>query len=545
MPIGRDFNRADSPPAWSLDNPYIDLLRDRFFVPSETMDWAQLPARVRRLFLTVERRYVPESRAVAAANHLFALVHDGAFLPNSPVMMNGGNGDEAAVNLFACHVLAPPANADALRVAATIHDGCGGIGYDLSASEDPVGTTWRIEKETEARNPGRKRKAHSAVTLMVDHPQLDAFIALGDLLSITHTNVELNSFFFERLEANDAAASGIWHRLCQSIAATGKPAVVFSEHKARRSPNGEQLIPNVCGESLLRENESSLIGSLNLTRFTQTGAFDRNRFVAAIELGVRCLDGFHDLQLHASPDIAKRCAQSRKIGLGIMGYSDALLLLGLRYGSEEALDFGRTVMALVSHHARLASENLAEERSSCDLDLLPTGTLTARRNASLMAVAANGTLSLLANVTGGIEPIFSYLLRQNVGGVVVYQLQPTLRHLLRKAKFGEPELAEVVNALVAGADVRSLAFIPEKLRATLVCAHDLSTTEHIDTQAMFQSYIDGGISKTINLPSGTSAGEVGEAILRARASGCVGLSLYCDGSVRGQPTQSGARSRMS
>ena len=254
MPNRCDSIPASGPPAWSLENPYLDLLRDRFFARSERPEWAELPKRVRSLFLSVERRYVPEERAVAAADRLFSLVHDGAFLPNSPVMMNSGGCDEAAVNLFACHVLAPPAGTDALGVAAAIHDGCGGIGYDLSASSDPVSLTWRIEKETEARNPGRKRKAHSAVTLTVEHPQLDAFIALGDSLSITHTNLELNARFFERLDAGDAATHSVWTRLRHSIAATGKPAIVFGEHKARRSPNGERLIPNVCGESLLRES---------------------------------------------------------------------------------------------------------------------------------------------------------------------------------------------------------------------------------------------------------------------------------------------------
>ncbi|CAB3785932.1 Vitamin B12-dependent ribonucleoside-diphosphate reductase [Paraburkholderia ultramafica] len=528
------INRVTQP-AWAIDNPYLHILKGRFFSHANQADWSELPQRVQRLFLGVERLHAPEAEAQRTSTQILALVQDGAFLPNSPVMMNSEREDQ--VNLFACHVLAPPVGIDELEVAKIIHDGCGGIGYDLTALPDPVALTQTIEQQTALLNPTRKRKAHSAVTLSADHPQFKSFIELGDRLSITHTNVELDESFFQKLEASDPHTIERWDLICHSITETGKPAIAFGEHKARRSPNGERLILNVCGESLLRENESSLIGSLNLSRFVSAKTFDTGRFVTAVHLGVRCLDNFHDLQRHASPLVAKRCAQSRKIGLGVMGYADALLLLGLRYGSPEALAFARTVMTLLSENARAASEGLAAERGTCDPQLQPRDGSRPRRNASLMAVAANGTLSLLANATGGIEPVFSYLIRQEVEGVVVHQLQPTLRRLLCEQGFDETALAEVVEALLHGAQAHSLDVIPRHIRGTLVRAHDLTTAEHIQTQATFQAFIDGGISKTINLPSSSTRRDVANAILKARASGCVGVSLYRDGSIAGQPSQ--------
>ncbi|SDH55994.1 ribonucleoside-diphosphate reductase class II [Paraburkholderia steynii] len=524
-----------SQPAWAVDNPYLEILKGRFFSQSNQVDWNELPRRVQRLFLSVERRHAPEGEAQRTSAQILELLQDGAFLPNSPVMMNSEREDE--VNLFACHVLAPPVGIDELEVAKIIHDGCGGIGYDLTALPDPITLTQMIEQQTAVLNPTRKRKAHSAVTLSVDHPQFRSFIELGDRLSITHTNVELDESFFLKLEAGDPHTAERWDLICNSITETGKPAIAFGEHKATRSPNGERLILNVCGESLLRENESSLIGSLNLSRFVSAKTFDTDRFVNAVHLGVRCLDNFHDLQRHASDVVAQRCAQSRKIGLGVMGYADALLLLGLRYGSPEALAFARTIMTLLSENARTASERLASERGACDPQLqLQDGSLP-RRNAALMAVAANGTLSLLANATGGIEPVFSYLIRQEVEGVVVHQLQPTLRHLLQEQGFDESALAEVVEKLLRGTQAYNLDLIPLQIRNTLVRAHDLTTAEHIETQATFQGFIDGGISKTINLPFCSTRSDIANAILRARASGCVGVSLYRDGSVAGQPSQ--------
>lgn len=521
-------------PSWAVDNPYLGILAPRFFEQSAQADWSDLARRVVRMFTTVERRHVSETEALALADQLHALVHDGAFMPNSPVMMNSEH--DIGINLFACHVLAPPVDAQSMEIAGKIHDGCGGIGYDLTSVADPVAMTRFIETQTAQRNPTRKRKAHSAVTLHVDHPMVTRFIDMSSALEITHTNVELDAAFFVALERQDPKAVSIWADLCQSIHSNGRPAIAFDEHKSLRSPNGERLILNVCGESLLRENESSLIGSLNASRFVSDGAFDDARFEEAVAMAVHCLDNLHDIQDHASPVVAARCLQSRKIGISVMGYADALLLMGVRYGTPEALSVATRIMGLVQSTARTTSERLAVSRGSCDSSLLRAGEAP-RRNASLMAIAANGTLSLLANVSGGIEPIFSYVIRQTVEGRVIHQMQPTLRRLLQQNGLGSAEIARITEALVQGASPEELALIPSGVRRAMVRAHDLKASDHIRTQATFQAFIDGGISKTINLPPSSTVEEISAAIQDARASGCVGISLYRDGSISGQPSQ--------
>jgi ribonucleoside-diphosphate reductase alpha chain len=519
-------------PAWVENNPYLPLLEKRFFNNPDLVDWSHLPLRVSRLFLTVEQRYEPISKAEENSKKIYDLVHEGAFFPNSPVMMNTETSNN--VNLFACHVLAPPISVSALKVAEEIHDGCGGIGYDLSLQDNPVNLTRYIENQTDSLNYSRKRKAHSAVTLHVNHPQIESFVALGSELSITHTNVDLDKDFFSRLALDEPMACNLWKVICSSITRIGKPAISFSEHKAKRSPNGEPLINNVCGESLLRENESALIGSLNLTRFIIGQQFDNNKFAQAARLVVRCLDNFHDLQQHASPVVAARCIESRKIGVGIMGYADALLMLGIRYGSTEALAFADGFMSILRDVTTSESEILGTQRGSCEPNLLASDGNKIRRNASLMAIAANGTLSLIANVSGGIEPIFAYLIRQNVEGKAIYQIQPTLKKLLDDKGC---DVDAIVLAMQSGIPVSEISAIDSEIRKNLVTAHDISFIDHITTQATFQKYIDGGISKTINLNHSTTESEISEAILYARNAGCVGISLYRDGSMNEQPTQ--------
>lgn len=525
------------PPVWAIDNPYLPILAPRFFDQAQNCDWSDLPRRVVRMFSEIERKFSTEVEVQALGEKLLSLLNGGAFLPNSPVMMN--TEYQSSANLFACHVLAPPLDAGLMEIAGKIHDGCGGIGYDLTSVDDPVAMTMFIEQQTAILNPSRKRKAHSAVTLHVDHAMVAPFIGMSSALEITHTNVELDRPFFSALERNDPKALNTWITICKSIYTTGRPAIVFGEHKALRSPNGERLILNVCGESLLRENESSLIGSISISRFITNGVFAEEQFKEAVALAVRCLDNLHDIQEHASQEMAERCLESRKIGLSIMGFADGLLLMGIRYGSRESLHFATRVMSLVQSTARATSEGLAVTRGSCNVALLPIGT-PLRRNASLMAIAANGTLSLLANVTGGIEPVFSFVLRQTVEGQVMHQMQPTLRRILLEHELSERVIAQITEELVNGAAPDDIELIPASIRKIMVRAHDLSPDDHIRLQATFQSFIDGGISKTINLPSSSCVYDIAAAILNARVSGCVGVSLYRDGSISDQPLQAAA-----
>ncbi|MGZ6519562.1 MAG: hypothetical protein ACXVED_18390, partial [Bacteroidia bacterium] len=518
-------------PTWAKNNPYLSILENRFFNVDSKPDWSQLPQRVARLFIDIEHKYETSDLAQKRACEIHNLVHSGSFFPNSPVMMNSESSNE--VNLFACHVLSPPNGEGDLSVAKEIHDGCGGIGYDFSKQEDPVYLTDLLETNTESLNSGRKRKAHSAVTLHITHPKLIEFINLSRNLKITHTNIELDENFFSKLENKHAETCDLWNFICGSIEEIGKPAITFSENKNHRSTNGEPLILNVCGESLLRENESAIIGSLNLSKFISNKSFDEERFIHAARLAVRCLDNLHEHQRHASSIVKQKCMESRKIGVGIMGYADALLLLGLRYASKEALEFTNYLMDTLRYTTINESEILGVERGNCALFLLQKDSV-ARRNASLMAIPANGTLSLIGNVTGGIEPIFTYLIKQTVEENTIYQLQPTLHKLLLEQ---ECDVDKVILALKEGISIQDISIINAELRNILITANELTPSEHIITQGTFQKYVDGGISKTINVEHRTTAKEIGDAILLAREKGCVGISLYRNGSVDDQPTQ--------
>lgn len=518
-------------PAWVSNNPYLDILSPRFFSDQDKINWADLPIRVGRMFYEAEIKYSGRNIALERAAEIVRLVSEGAFLPNSPVMMNSES--DTTVNLFACHVLSPPSNIDDFDIAKKIHDGCGGIGYDFACIDDPISATLYIEAQTELLNPNRKRKAHSAVTLPYTHPKIIDFIGLGSKLTITHTNVEFDEEFFIDLSNQHPAAINLWAIFCNSIYNTGRPSLSFSAEKAKRS--NSKLINNVCGESLLRENESSLIGSLNLTKFVENNEFNFDSFLEAAKLGLRCLDNLHDIQDHASRTVQDRCLESRKVGVGVMGYSDALLLLNIRYGSEESFVFIEKLMSLLKETLTNESEILGQERGFCAENLLLKG-VKPRRNASLMAIPANGTLSLIANVCGGIEPPFSYLIKQKIQDKDIYQLQPTFKFILNHHNI---DTTFVFNELISGKDVQSISVLKESFKNILVVANDLTTEEHVLTQAKFQSFIDGGISKTINLPNSATVNDIKDAILLAKDKGCIGISLYRNGSLDNQPTQSG------
>lgn len=524
------LSALEAEPEWAIDNPYLSILAPRFFSEVTKNDWRDIPVRVGKLFLRAERKYSDLDVAIRRAREIIEIVSEGSFLPNSPVMMNSEG--EGNVNLFACHVLSPPANFDDLEIAKQIHDGCGGIGYDFSKMDDPVSATLTIEKQTELLNPNRKRKAHSAVTLSHLHPMISEFIGISPKLVITHTNIEFDDEFFLSLAQGNENSAMLWDSLCKSIHDTGRPSLSFSSEKNKRS--NTKLINNVCGESLLRENESSLIGSINLTKFVIDASFDFDRFQKVARLGLLCLDNLHDIQDHASKIVQQRCLESRKVGVGVMGYSDTLLLLNIRYGSYESLRFVEKLMSLLKSTLLDESEKLGRERGCCNAKLLLDG-VPKRRNASLMAIPANGTLSLLANISGGIEPVFSYLLKQTVQDNVFFQLQPTFRKLLI---INGIDSEHVHSELKSGKNIESIEAIPRSMVAVFVTANSMTTAEHILTQAKFQSFIDGGISKTINLPSFSTIEDIKQAIILAKEKNCVGVSLYRNGSLENQPTQS-------
>lgn len=522
------FSEYSNDPEWCIDNPYLGILSSRFFSNNKNPNWSDLPKRVGRLFLSAEMRYSNYETALKRAKEIVRVVSEGSFLPNSPVLMNSEY--ENNVNLFACHVLSAPSDTKDFNIAEQIHNGCGGIGYDFSEMEDPVSATYTIEEETSTLNPNRKRKAHSAVTLSYKHERILDFVGMGTNLVITHTNVELDNDFFKSLEEGNVGSLDFFHALSESIYYTGRPSISFFEVKNQKSKY--KLINNVCGESLLRENESSLIGSLNLTKFIVGNSFDFLKFESTARLGLRCLDNLHDVQNHASDTVQKNCLESRKVGVGVMGYSDALMLLGIPYGSKESLFFVERLMSSLRTVLTDESEILGQERGFCNMDLLRTKE-KARRNLSLMAIPANGTLSLIANVSGGIEPIFSYLTQQNVQGELVHQLQPTFKKVLKNYGI---DTNLIFRILMSGTRIGDIQYV-EHFKHLLIEANDLTVEEHISTQAKFQSFIDGGISKTINLPASATIDDIKNAILLAKESLCAGISLYRNGSLQNQPTQ--------
>jgi ribonucleoside-diphosphate reductase alpha chain len=527
-----------SQPVWAHNNPWLRALEPRFFTTGKSPNWSELPARIGRLCLLAEDPYAGRSAAEEFRWAVEEMIHAGLFFPNSPAMMN--TEDEQPANLFACHALHCPGSDVDFSLAQSIFDGLGGVGFDLNEAKDPISIVQRLENETLLANTRRKRTGLSSATLRITHPAIVPFIRLSGTVITINLNVQCSRRFMEAVNAGSKLEVALWKVLCESIHRTGQPGLVFEDtkHRLETSPHGtNSLILNVCGEQPLRADESAIVGSLVLPRFIVTNdserCLDTDLLAHCTRLAVRCLDDLHDTQVHANANMARKTLAGRKIGLGVMGYADALHLARIRYGSPESLDFAKNVMETIKRVALDESERLGRERGTCAPSLQsPLNQDTPRRNAALLAIAGTGSLSLLANVSGGIEPVFAALLTRKIRGHKVRQLDPVLESILLEQG---ADIGTATNYLQMGGNVRNIPDIPPDAIDFFKTAGEIPALQHIAVQGVFQKFLDGGVSKTVNLPATTSEEEIGHYVRIAWKEGCLGITLYRDGSRDGQP----------
>jgi ribonucleoside-diphosphate reductase alpha chain len=494
------------------------------------------------------------------SERFFKLMNEGVFLPNSPTLMNAGKPEG---QLAACFVIPIGDDLDsifdALKYAARIHQSGGGTGFSFSSlrgkgdevassggvAGGPVSFLRIFDQSTETIKQGGVRRGANMGVLRVDHPDIFEFIeSKGDLGSITNFNlsVGVTDEFFRALKKDElfslrcprtrktlrqVKASELFSRLVDSAWKCGDPGLVFLDRMNFFNPTpgvGQFEATNPCGEQPLLGYESCNLGSLNLGRFVQKGALDWEGLGAATREALRFLDNVIDVNHYPLPECRKITRRNRKVGLGVMGYADLLLLLDIPYGSVRALELGEQVMSFIDRTAKSASIALAQERGAF------TGfasSLWARlgypplRNSTVSTVAPTGTISLLLGASSGIEPHFAANLQRNVlGGRVLVELQPGVDEALRARGVMSRPLSE-------GAVAQALEPVWRPARV-------LSPEEHIHTQAVFQRHSDSAVSKTVNLPKEAKPEEVARVFRLAEELGCKGVTVYRDQS---RPTQ--------
>ncbi|MEE9284267.1 MAG: adenosylcobalamin-dependent ribonucleoside-diphosphate reductase [Dehalococcoidia bacterium] len=516
-----------------------------------------------------ERGPVPMGRDAQAEEAFFSAMASLEFLPNSPTLMNAGT---AIGQLSACFVIpvddAMASIFDAVRSMALIHQSGGGTGFSFSRLRpkgDIVGSTHGIasgpvsfmrvfDTATDVVKQGGRRRGANMGILRVDHPDILEFIeAKGaeGILANFNISVAATDAFMEAVakgqdyplinprngkEARRLSARHVFNLIATSAWKTGDPGLVFIDEINRHNPTpnlGPMESTNPCGELPLLAHESCNLGSVNLARMVRPDGvgIDWDRLRRTVHTGVRFLDDVIDANQYPWPEIDAITKGNRKIGLGVMGFADALVLLGAPYDSEEGVALGEEIMAFVQKEAIAASEELARQRG-----VFPNfpGSVHDRpggprlRNATVTSIAPTGTISIIAGCSSGIEPLFAISYVRNVmEGVQLLEVNPHFERVARQRGFHSPQL---VGEVARTGTVRGLDAVPEDVRRLFVTDFDIAPDWHVRMQAAFQRHCDNAVSKTINLPREATVDDVREAYLLAYQLKCKGITVFRYGS---------------
>jgi ribonucleoside-diphosphate reductase alpha chain len=488
------------------------------------------------------------------------------FLPNSPTLLNAGR---SGGQLSSCFYL-PPDQDDLsvsrlIRNAETVHRGGGGTGFTFSgipAGYRPVEWITPLSEAVMAVKQGGIRQGCSIVVLDVHHPCILDFIRSKDdprVLCNFYLGVALSDEFMQAVknggsyplrdpgggEYGELDARQVFDSLVMQTWKTGDPGVVFRDRIESGNPVphlGKVEGVSGCGEQMLLPYESCVLGSINLSRMTGRGgpAIDFNRLRKTVRLAVRFLDNLIDISHYPLPEVREITLQTRKVGLGVMGFADLLINLGLPYDSREALNMAERVMGFINRAAHEMSSELAGERG---VFLAYAGSIYDRpggrlmRNASLTTVAPTGTISIIAGCSGGIEPLFSLVFMRHVlEGDSLLEVNPDLVRVARRRGFYSDDL---IRQLAGGARLKDIEGVPEDVRRLFVTGADIASLWHVDMQAAVQRHVDNAVSKTVNLPAQATLEDVACVYFKAYEMGLKGITIYRDRSRSNQPLSSG------
>ena len=589
-----------------------ELLRKRYLLKDARGHLVEIReevfARVARAVAMAEANYGADTPCVdRLAEDFRTLMSAGAFLPNSPALMNAGRKNGM---LSACFVLPVEDSIDGIFRSiwdtALIQKAGGGTGFDfgdLRPTGDRVassgGTTsgpisfMRVFAEaTTAIQQGAFRRGANMAMMPVEHPDILKFITAKSQpgafqnfnLSVKVTNafmdrvrhqpegrhvvanprdgkkyllpkdVDIRNYGIEDLVPVGSpkrpcfTVADVWDLIIRSAHARGEPGLCFIDRVNLDNPTpalGRLEATNPCGEQPLLPYESCNLGSINLARFVlvNNAGLDWDRLAWAISMGVRFLDDAVDASYYPIPQVQEITLGNRKIGLGVMGFADALVLLGIRYDSPEAVRFAEKVASFLRQYAHQASEWLAATRgcfpnwagSTWDME---NG--RPMRNAACITIAPTGSISILARCSSGIEPIFGVVIRRRALGKEFVEIHPLVERLGR----GQGWLtARVRAALLDGTPTNQIQGFPRRLAELLVTAHEVAPKWHVRVQAAFQQYVDNAVSKTVNLPAKAMVAEVDRIFRLAYELGCKGITVYREGSYEEQTLTAAASSR--
>ncbi|HOW34995.1 MAG TPA: vitamin B12-dependent ribonucleotide reductase [Candidatus Omnitrophota bacterium] len=564
--------------ALKISENALKVLEKRYLKKDENGKVVETPEemfrRVAKTIAAVDRSYnFDETEVKKTEEAFYRIMTEMEFMPNSPTLMNAGR---PLGQLSACFVLPIEDSMESifetLKATAIIHKSGGGTGFSFSRLREknslvqatggiasgPISFMKVFDGATQAVKQGGTRRGANMGILRVDHPDVMEFVTCKEKdkeISNFNISIAITDDFWRALQKGEdydlisphtkkvikrANSKEVFDLIVKSAHRNGEPGLIFIDKMNQCNPTtalGLYEATNPCGEQVLLPYESCNLGSINLLRMavkSESGyTIDWDRLQAVTRAAVHFLDNVIDANNHPVKAIEKQTKLTRKIGLGVMGWSSLLCRLGIPYDTEEALELAGRVMSFILTEAKVKSLELAKQKGvfpAFEKSVFAKGGKKMRfRNATLTTIAPTGTISIIGGpCSSGIEPIFAICYYRNVmDKTKLVEIDPVFETVAQERGFYSDKL---MRQIAEEGSIQHIAEVPDDVKRAFVTAHEITPEWHIKMQAEFQKYTDNAVSKTINFSHSASEEDVRKAYVLAYELNCKGITVYRDGS---------------